>query len=398
MANLFDKEAAITLTPGPVTAYPAVLKAMATPIPYNYDPYFQTLYEQVSLKAARALRSDRPTLLLHYEPAVAIEAAAASLIGSDDVVLNLVSGVYGKGFGSWAARYAKEVIEVEVGYDDAIVPEQVADALAAHPAVRIVSAVHHDTPSGTINPIREIGEVVRAHGALLIVDAVSSFAGMDIHPDDCHAGIFLTGLGKCLGGPANLTLADISAPAWDHMEANPSSPRASVLGLLDWRDAWRKDASFPFTPSIAEVHGVDAALDLYLAEGPEAVWRRHARTARACRAGVKALGLSLWPIREAIAAPTTTAIRVPDGLTSQDLIGIARARYGVMFSSGRQQTQDPVLRIGHMGPTAEPIYAVAAIAALGGALRHHGIAADVGAAVDAVISVIDAGTDEAPAP
>jgi pyridoxamine--pyruvate transaminase len=116
----------------------------------------------------------------------------------------------------------------------------VAAALKQRPETSIVSAVHHDTPSGTLNPIREIGRVVRDHGALLLVDAVSSFAGMDIHPDDCHADIFVTGPGKCLGGPPGVTLLAVTARAWEHIAANPDTPRDSVLSLLDWKDAWRR--------------------------------------------------------------------------------------------------------------------------------------------------------------
>ena len=86
----------------------------------------------------------------------------------------------------------------------------------------------------------------------------------------------------------------VSDRAWAKMKANPLAPRASMLSIVDWENAWSKDKPFPFTPSVAEVNGLDAALDLYLDEGPEAVWARHALTAKAMRAGVKAMGLSVW--------------------------------------------------------------------------------------------------------
>jgi pyridoxamine--pyruvate transaminase len=275
-----------------------------------------------------------------------------------------------------------------VPYNEAIDPQQVRDALKRRPDIRIVSVVHHDTPSGTLNPIREIGRVVREHGALLMVDAVSSFAGMDIHPDDCAADVFITGPGKCLGGAPGLTIVAVSDRAWTHMEANPKAPRASVLSYLDWKDAWSRDKPFPFTPSVAEMNGLDGAIDQYLDEGPENVWRRHELTARACRAGVKAMGLSLWAAREEIASPTTTAVRVSDGVKDKDILAAARAEYGVVFSSGRGETLGKLLRIGHMGPVAEPIYAVVAVTALGGALRRLGKAVNVGAGVEAAMAVI----------
>jgi pyridoxamine---pyruvate transaminase len=388
MDNMPIKEPVITLSAGPVPAFPRVLRALSRPVHYDFDTYFQDFYERVTRKVAQALRWKDPALILHCEPAPGIEAAAASLIGPNDVVLNLASGVYGKGFGYWSARYHKEMIEIEVPYNEAIDPQQVRDALKRRPDIGIVSVVHHDTPSGTLNPIREIGRVAREHGALLMVDAVSSFAGMDIHPDDCAADVFITGPGKCLGGAPGLTIVAVSERAWKHMEANPKAPRASVLSYLDWKDAWSKDKPFPFTPSVAEMNGLDGAIDQYLDEGPENVWRRHALTARACRAGVKAMGLSLWAAREEIASPTTTAVRLSEGVKDKDILAAARADYGVVFSSGRGETLGKLLRIGHMGPVAEPIYAVVALTALGGALRRLGKSVNVGAGVEAAMAVI----------
>src|SRR6056297_1945482 len=173
---------AFTLTAGPVDAYPEVLRAMGTTVLYDFDPAFQARYEEIAQMAQRAMGTPEPPVILHGEPVLGLEAAAASLIARDDVVLNLASGVYGKGFGYWAARYAKEVVEVEVGYDDAITPEQVEKAFAERPDIKVVSLCHHDTPSGTVNPAEAIGAVVARHGGFLIVDAVSSWAGMPISP------------------------------------------------------------------------------------------------------------------------------------------------------------------------------------------------------------------------
>lgn len=386
----WKSEPAITLSAGPVGVYPRVLRAMSSPVQYDYDPYFLEFYEAVAVKTAKALQVDTPALILSVEPAPGLEAGAASLISKDDIVLNLVSGVYGKGFGYWAARYCKELVEVEVAYNESLTAEQVAKALADRPDITIVSAVHHDTPSGTINPMKEIGNVIRDHGALLLLDAVSSWSGMDIHPDDCCADVFITGPGKCLGGAPGLTVMHVSDRAWAHIENNKDAPFASVLSLSDWKNAWDRNEPFPFTPSVAEINGLDAAIDNYLEEGPENVWARHALTAKACRAGVQAMGCELWAASEEIASDTTTAVRIPDGITDAALRQAARDLYGVAFSGGRNETMGKLIRIGHMGVVAQPIYATIAITALGGALNHLGHKVDVGAGMEAAMAVIDA--------
>ncbi len=388
-----DQEPIFTLTTGPVDAYPQVLQGLSRPVLYDYDPAFLAFYERTVEKLRRALRTQHVPVILQGEPVLALEAGAASLIAREDVVLNLVSGVYGAGFGFWAKRYCAELLEIRVPYNEVIDPRSVAALLEARPEIRVVSVCHHDTPSGTINPVAEIGRIVAAHGAYLLVDAVSSFGGMEVGPDSCQADLFVTGPNKCLGCPPGLSLVGVTPRAWEKMKGNPNAPRDSMLSILDWEHAWRRDRPFPFTPSVSEINGLDAALDLYLTEGPEAVWARHALTAAACRAGILAMGLSLWPANERDASPTTTAVRIPAGLEDAALRAAARARYGVVFSSGRGETLGKLLRIGHMGPTARPLYAVIALAALGGAIRAAGHALDVGSGMAAALAVIDQGIE-----
>jgi pyridoxamine--pyruvate transaminase len=168
-----DQEPIFTLTTGPVDAYPEVLRALSRPVLYDYDPAFLAFYERTVQKLQTALRTAHVPVILHGEPVLALEAGAASLIARDDVVLNLVSGVYGAGFGFWAKRYCAELLEIRVPYDEVIDPGRVEEMFKARPEIRVVSVCHHDTPSGTINPVTQIGRIAQAHGAYLLVDAVS---------------------------------------------------------------------------------------------------------------------------------------------------------------------------------------------------------------------------------
>lgn len=380
-----------TLTTGPVDAYPAVLRSLAATVLYDYDPVFQATYQRVAQKLATVVKAETMPVILHGEPVLGLEAAAASLLGPGDVMLNLVSGVYSKGFEGWAARSGAEIVELAVPYDRVIDPAEVARVLAVRPDITVVAACHHDTPSGTVNPVAEIGAVVRRHGALFLVDAVSSFGGMPVDAESAAIDLLVTGPNKCLGCPPGLSILGVSNRAWAKMKANLQAPRASILSILDWQDAWRADRPFPFTPSIAEINGLEAAIDLYLAEGPSKVWARHALTAAACRAGLKAMGLAIWPAEEAFASPTCTAVRTPEGIDEAQLRAEIRARYGVVLSSGRGETHGKLTRIGHMGPTAQPLHAIVALSALGGGLSALGHRVDVGAGVAAALAVIDAG-------
>jgi pyridoxamine--pyruvate transaminase len=392
MNNYSVAEPVLTLTYGAVDAYPAVMRALSRPILFDLDPTFLAHYEEVNAKARVAMRLSNQPVILQGAPTLGVEAAAASLIGPEDKVLNLVNGVYSKGFSRWAKRYCKELVEIEIPYDQAFDLDRVSTALKSNPDARIVSLCHHETPSGTINPLAEIGKMVAARDGYVIVDAVSSFGGMDIHPEQSHSDIFVAAGQKCLGAAPGLALMGVSERAWKKMKANPMAPRGSYLSILDWEDAWSRETRFPANVSVPLIYALDAALDLYLAEGPEAVWARHARTGKVCRAGVRAMGLELWPRDESIAAAMTTAIRIPKGIVADQLYQHMRHHHRVMLPPGAGDTLGKVIHISHMGPAAQPILAVAAIAALGSSLAALGYPADVGKGVSAAMKMIEAET------
>jgi pyridoxamine--pyruvate transaminase len=154
--------------------------------------------------------------------------------------------------------------------------------------------------------------------------------------------------------------------------------------MLDWKEQWLDGDKFPFTPSVSDLHGVEAAVDELLAEGLEASIERHERSAAACRAGVRAMGLELWPRSEEISAACVTAIAVPDPLTDVQVRAQCRERYGVMISAG--QGAGNLVRIGHMGPSARSLYPVVGLAAVGQTLADLGAQVDIGAGVDAAMA------------
>jgi pyridoxamine--pyruvate transaminase len=389
MKNYSVAEPVLTLTYGAVDAYPEVTRAMSRPILFDLDPAFLAQFEAVNEKARIALRQSNQPVILQGAPTLGVEAAAASLIAPDDKVLNLVNGVYSKGFSRWAKRYCKQLVEVEIPYDDAFDPDRAETALKQNPDAKIVYLCHHETPSGTINPLNEIGRMVRARDGYVIVDAVSSFGGMDIHPEDSCSDIFVAAGQKCLGAAPGLALMSVSERAWHKIKSNPQAPIASYLSILDWENAWSRDTRFPSNVSVPLVYALDAALDLYLAEGPEAVWARHALTGKVCRAGIRAMGLELWPVNEAIAAPMTTAVRIPKDVIADRLYEHVRNHHGIMLPAGAGETLGKVIHIAHMGPSAQPILAVAAIAALGSSLTALGHRVDLGQGVAAAMKVIE---------
>jgi pyridoxamine--pyruvate transaminase len=301
-------------------------------------------------------------------------------------VLNLVSGVFGKGMGYWLAAFGGELHELEVPYNDAVDPEEVDRFLSEHPEIELVTVVHCETPSGTLNPVGEIGPIAKRHGAMTLVDCVSSLAGIPIWPDEWQLDVCVAGPQKCLAGPPGMSLMTVSDDAWSAIRANPAAPRASFLSMLDWKEQWLEGGKFPFTPSVVDVHGVEAACDVILEEGLEASFERHAQAAAACREGARAMEIDLWPVSDEVAAACVTALAVPDGLTDTQVRDHCRARYGVMISGG--QGAGNLVRIGHMGPTARSLYPLLGLAALGRTLLDLGAPVKVGDGLEATLQAL----------
>jgi len=375
-----------TLSAGPTMAYPRVLAAQGKQITYHYDPAFLEAFRRTERKVAEIFLTENDVLLMQGEAVLGLEAAARGLVMPGTHVLNLVSGIFGKGMGYWLKDFGAELHELDVPYNDSVDPADVERYLGEHPEIDLLTVVHSETPSGTLHDLSAIGPIAHAHGVMTIVDCVSSIGGIEFRTDDWQVDIAVAAAQKCLGGPPGITLMSVNDAAWERMRANPSAPRASFLSMLDWKEQWIDGEKFPFTPSVVDMHGVEACCDELLEEGLDVSIARHSLAAQACRAGVRAMGLELWPRSEEVTADCVTAIAVPDGLTDVQVRGHCRERYGVMISGG--QGAGNLVRIGHMGPTASSMYPVAGLAALGRTFVDLGVSVKVGDGLDAALEVL----------
>jgi pyridoxamine--pyruvate transaminase len=378
----------INAASGPVEVTERTLRDMARPVLYHYDPAFIEFFAHTCDLLQQVFRTRYDVVIMQAEAILGLEAAAASLISPGDKVLNLVSGVFGKWFEDFIARYGGETVELAVPYNEVVDPEQVRAALQRNPGIKYLSVVHSETPSGTVNPVQAIGAVAREFGVLTIVDTVSGLGGEVLSPESWNLDVAVAGPQKCLGGTPGLSLMSISPAAWQAMESKATPLRGSFLSILDWRETWIKNRRFPYTPSVSEVYALESVLTQVLEEGVERHAARHALIARACRAGMKALGLELWAAREEIAATCCTAVKVPEGLSDAQIRGTLRDRYGVMISGGYGELAGKLFRLGHMGRVAHPTFLTAQIGMLERTLADLGHPVSLGAGVGAALETL----------
>ncbi len=378
-----------TMAAGPVNIHDRVRQAYSRQILYHYDPEFHDLFNDTTDKLSRVFQTTGDVVIMQGEAVLGLEAASACVVRPGDKCLALVSGVYGASYARHFHGYSGiEPLEVRVPYNDSVDPAQVEAVLEREGDIRVISVVHCETPSGTVNPVKEICQLARDHGALTIVDAVSSLAGIELDVDEWGVDICVAGPHKCIGAAPGSALVSVSERAWDAILNHPKPLRRSYLSLLDWRELWLEGGRFPFTVFVNQISGLNEALSMVLEEGLEERWGRHTRAAQACRAGVQAMGLDLWPARDEIQSSCVTAIEVPEGIEPVEIIRLMRERNNVVISGSLKELEGKLIRIGHMGYMARPTAVVVALAALEQALLELGFAVQPGEGVAAALAAL----------
>jgi len=369
---------------------------MTGPIPNAalLDPLPMTAerFAAIERDVARVLGTERDVVVLQAEAILALEAVARGLGGAGTTCLNVITGPYGAHFGEWLAAGGAEVVDLEIPLERAVRAEEIAAVLEARPEISVLSIVHAEVATGTVNPLAEVAAVAREHDVLTVVDAVASVGGHALEIDALDLDVVMVGPQKALGGPAGISAITVSDRAWAALAAAPDPWRGSILSLLDWKERWidAGRVQIPGTPAVLELLALEAACARVLAEGVAEGISRHARISAVCRAGVRALGAEPWVAADAEACALTTAVRLPAGVDRAALIDRARTAYGVTLTPGGGTLRDVMVRIDHMGPAAEPRTALAGIAGLGGALADLGATVDVGAGVAATVVALGA--------
>jgi aspartate aminotransferase-like enzyme len=278
---------------------------------------------------------------------LALWGAMKSVLRPGDKVLAVASGVFGYGFADMARQLGAEVETVGFGYDEVADANRVREvALRLRP--RLVTMVHCETPSGTLNPLHEIGEICREVDALYYVDFVASAGGTPVLVDENYIDLGLLGSQKVLSLMPDLSMVTISPRAWGAIAA---TNYVGYDALAPWKDAVDRKY-LPFTHNWHALAGLEISLKQLFDETLAGSYQRHDTVARYCRERLRAMGIRLWVKQEEFAAPTVTAAEVPAGWEWRAFDQSLRAQ-GMAVGGNYGPLAGKVFRIGHMGTQAK---------------------------------------------
>jgi alanine-glyoxylate transaminase/serine-glyoxylate transaminase/serine-pyruvate transaminase len=360
------------------------MQAMATPVLSHLDPDLVVLLDDVRARLGRLFKAPEGTLAIATSGTgtSGMEAIIANLVGDGTRVLVVVTGYFGERLVEICRRYGAAIARVDVEWGRAADPQAVRKALASGGA-DIVACVHAETSTGVLNPIREIAAVAHEHGALVLVDAVTSLGG---HPLDA-AGWGLDAVfsctQKCVGAPSGM------APiAWTPAaQAKKVSCRSFYLDLGLLEDYWVR-RKYHHTLSSTMIYALREALVAVEEEGLDARWARHERNHLALVRGLEAIGLELLPPADE-RLWTLNAVRVPPGVDEAGVRQRLLREYGIEIGAGLGPLAGKIWRVGLMGASSNRSLLLLFLGALESILRASGRSASPGGAAAAAMEALE---------
>lgn len=339
----------VPMVPGPVSVPAPVLQAYQTDYgSADLEPEYLELYRQAEACFQQIFATRNQVVIMTGEGMIALWGAMKSCLTPGDRVLAVATGVFGYGIGDMARSIGAEVHTVDLGYDQTITDLDEIEAAILDFKPKMITAVHCETPSGTLNPLDGLGQLKEKYGVpLFYVDAVASAGGAPVLTDAWHVDLMLGGSQKVFSAPPGMSMVAVSPRAWEIID---QINYPGYDALKPFKTAV-EDAYFPYTPYWQGLAALYTGAKLLVDEGLENAFARHAGTAERCRSGVQSAGYELFPAPGAVHSPTVTAVKVPPSITWPAFDARLRER-GLVVGGSYGPLAGKVFRLGHMGSQA----------------------------------------------
>ncbi len=353
--------------PGPTPLPLPVLEAMQRPMIPHRGKEFRAFHSALLERLRHIHRTTGDVLLWPGSGSAGWEIAVMNLLSPGDPVLIAVNGDFGERFARAARVLGADVRRVDIPWGEAVTADALREGLVANPDILAVLLTHNETSTGVTNPLPELAAVARENGALVLVDAVSSAAGLPLEVDAWGLDFVLSGSQKAWMCPPGIVIVAVGERGWEAQSR--STNKSFFWNMAKARDA-AVDGSTPTTPPLSLLYALDAASRMIESETVEGVWDRHRRVGETARCGLTEMGLSLLAA-EPYASDTVTAFLPPEGTSSRKIVEHLSHAHGITVAGGQGHMADAIVRIGHMGWVDEDDIRVC-LHALKQTLEHFG--------------------------
>lgn len=344
----------VLMGPGPSDAHPRVLRAMSTPLIGHLDPEFLVVMDDIKAMVQETLQTNNPLTFVVSAPGSAgMETCLVNLLEPGDEAVICIHGVFGTRMADIAERCGAQVIKVEADWGTPIDSEDVKKALERCKP-KLVAIVHAETSTGVLQPLEEISKMTKEAGALLVVDAVTSYCGTDLKVDEWGVDALYSGSQKCLSAPPGLSPVTFSDAAVQVLDNRKTKVQSWFLDLTMVKNYWAgAKRAYHHTAPVSAMFAMREALRIVLEEGLESRFERHRKNHLLLRNGLEGLGFEFL-VKEAFRLPMLNAVRIPDGIDEALVRKRLLKEYNIEIGGGLGPFAGKIWRIGLMGESSTP--------------------------------------------
>jgi aspartate aminotransferase-like enzyme len=330
-------------TPGPVDIPEDILQETARKSVYHREAQFAELFRTTSEGLKHILGTSGRLFLFASSGTGAMEAACSNILSSTDEPVVAVCGKFGERWLELCQSYRIKPVIVKEEYGCSIKPEAIEAVLKQKTKPPVVFTTLTETSTGALNDIRAFGEITKKYGAFLVVDGVAGIAADPCPQDEWHVDILIGASQKALMSPPGISFIAVNERAFERTQKSDLPTYYFNLAICE---KFRIKNQTPWTPAINVLYGLSKGISTIVQVGLEETYARHRGVAGYVRERVRQMGFETLPRR---ASNALTVVKMPEHLTSTDIIGELKENHGILFANGQGELRGKILRIGHMG-------------------------------------------------
>lgn len=374
--------------PGPSDVAPRVLAALAQPTIGHLDPLFVQLMDDIKSLLQFAFQTENTlTLPLSAPGSAGMEACFVNLLSPGDTVIVCQNGVFGGRMRENVERCGATAVMVEDDWGRPVDPEKVEAALRRHPDAVALAFVHAETSTGARSDAQTLCALGREHDVLVIMDTVTSLAGIELKVDAWGADAVYSGSQKCLSCVPGISPVTFSPRAVEHIRNRSHKVQSWFLDMQLVMGYWGGESkrAYHHTAPVNALYALHESLLMLREEGLENAIQRHRRNHRALVAGLEAMGLRMFA-QEGHRLPMLNTVGVPTGVDDAKARKGLLHRHNIEIGGGLGKFKGKLWRIGLMGHSSTLNNVLLCLAALEGQLTAQKCRVAGGAGVAAAIA------------
>jgi alanine-glyoxylate transaminase/serine-glyoxylate transaminase/serine-pyruvate transaminase len=377
--------ARLMMTPGPSSMDARVYRALATPLVGHLDPWFRGCMDETQVLLRQIFQTEnRITFPLSASGSGGIEASVLNSLESGDEAICCVNGLFSQRMHVIAQHTPATLHLVEAPYGRPVDPEDVRK-VAKGRKIKMIGLAQGETSSGVVTNIDPFRQVADECGALLVVDAVATLAGVPLNIDKQRVDICFSGSQKALSAPPGMSPITVSPRAEEVFRTRKTKVQSWYFDLSTAMNYWGKDRLYHHTPPISLIYALREAMRMVIEEGLEVRWERHRQNQLALIAGVEAMGLKPFVENPADRLPTVTAVKIPAGIDDLKVRNELLEEFNIEIAGGIGATKGQIWRLGLMGYCSQKQFVLELLGALDKALVDQGHRHEPGAGVGAAV-------------